>query len=955
MKADVVVIGSGAPRHASWAVLAAMLLGLAASVSAAADPAADALGRPLRAVRFESDAWFDEAGVRRLLPLQRDQPVTAANLEETRRVLEEAEIFREILIEPQVAGDGTVVVIRLKRVQVLTALRVTGYDALGWRDVYRSLRLRTGTFYDRDVLAAARARLKERYRQRGYPRARIRSRVVKRAGEVEVGITIEEGEPERVRAVVVTGDTGLPADELQHALRALVGTPHRREMRRDGERTLLATLRDAGYYEASVDGEWVPTSAGGTLWFTVDAGDPATLVVRGNTQLGTRTLLEVMDLRTRLVITEGTWREMARRMTELYRRESYYRAAVRVAVEEGPPTRIVFTVDEGRPYRIRRLRFVGNRGLSDAELSAQMNTQPARTLPWPRLGAFVRTVFDEDLRRLWFFYREQGFPEAEIVDAPITVDDAAGTIDVSVVIEEGPRTWVAVVEPPTLPAVAGRPTFRVRPDEPLRPDDLEADTETITQALRRDGYIDAQIVPEVTRHRVGVDDQATVRWAVTPGTRRTVGRVIVQGNVETHNEIVLRELPFASGDPLDPAALLQGQDAVYQLGTYRSVAVRPLSDTESTPDVGVEVRPRPPGTFQWGLGYNTRDGFTVNGETAYDNLGRRARRVFLRASGSLLPDDPGSSQYLAVLGYREPQFLRSAWQYNVELAAERSTRTIDQYSVQRVSLGNGLTRALLPRLQVGGELQIEYADAFDVEPRGRCADGTSTCPRAQRLPLFGGEDERTGWTTAISPSLIYDGRDDPFAPTRGVFDTARFRYALPGVSTVQFGKLNLQHSQAVPIAGWLSFITALRAGYGLAFSGAEVLPIRERYFIGGATTVRGYSENSLGPTDETDEVIGGDTALIANFEARVPIWRELSAAVFLDVGGLFLAQCDGACEQANGVLNNAFDWNNFRKGVGPGLRYMTPVGPISLDYGFKLDRRSDESIGEFHFSISGTF
>ena len=85
------------------------------------------------------------------------------------------------------------------------------------------------------------------------------------------------------------------------------------------------------------------------------------------------------------------------------------------------------------------------------------------------------------------------------------------------------------------------------------------------------------------------------------------------------------------------------------------------------------------------------------------------------------------------------------------------------------------------------------------------------------------------------------------------------------------------------------------------------------------------------------------------------MWGALSLAAFLDVGGDFLTQCDGACQQAHGVFDNTFTWHNFRKGAGPGIRYMTPVGPLSLDYGFKIDRREGESIGEVHFSISGTF
>lgn len=928
---------TGARRAGAVVFLVLAGLWLAAAI-ARADEAA--LGRPLAAVRFECDAWFDEAALRQALPLRRGEPLTAARLDATRAVLEQVEIFRDIAIEPRVEDGDAVVVIRLVRRLVLTAVRVTGYSAMGWREVFRSLRLRTGTFYDREQLHAARQRLIERYRQSGYPAAQVHAGVRKRAGEVELDIRIDEGAAQRVRVVAVGGETGLPAGELEFALRDLLGRPYQRQMVRNGERTLTGLLREAGYYEASIEGAWMPRSdREGDLRFRVDSGTRTEIQVVGNVEVSTASLLDVVDLRTRLVVTNGTWREMARRMTAVYRRNGFYRAKVSVAIRDEEPQRVRFTVDEGRHYRIRRLRFVGNRGLSARQLRAQMNTQPWRLAPWPRSGAFVRSVFDEDLRRLWFFYREEGFAEAQIVDAPVTIDDDTGRIDVSVVIEEGPRTIVALVEPPDVSDLSSQElALTLEPDEPLDPADLNADTATISAALRRGGYGAALVEPVVDRHRVGVDDYATVRWNVTRGQRRTIGDILVQGNVETRNEIIERELPFAAGEPLNPEALQAGQDAVYQLGTYRSVLVRPLSETEEAPTVGIEVQPRPPGSLQWGVGYNTRDGFTLNGETAYDNLGRRARRIALRAQVSLLPSDVSSSQYLAALSYRDPQVLRSRWQWNAELVGERSTRNIDQYSVQRGSLGNGLSRQILRRVQIGAELQVQYADVFDVQPNS-----------------FRSEDEGPSWTTAISPSILYDGRDDPFAPTRGVFDTARFRYALPGVSTVQFGKLNLQHSQAVPVATWLSLVASGRVAFGRAFSGAEVLRIDERYFIGGATTVRGYSENSLGPTDDHDVVLGGDTAIIFNLEARVPIWGALAGAAFLDVGGNFLTQCDAACEQANGVFNNTFTWSNFRKGVGPGLRYMTPVGPISLDYGFKLDRRRGESVGEVHFSISGTF
>lgn len=947
---------------------AAVLCAVGVCVGTALGPRAMAeetgIGLPLRAVQFESDAWVDERGLRALLPLAPGAPVTAQDLAEARRVLELTEVFRAVDVAARAEDGEAVVLVRLTRKRIITDVSVTGYDALRWRDVYRLLRLRSGAFYDPAVVAAAEERLRTRYRQLGYPDAQVRHRLRRRPGEVDIVFTIDEGEPTQIAAVVVTGTTGLPPRELEHQLRRFVGKPHDRNAARDGERMLLRALRRAGYYDVQIDSDWTPTAAhAGVLWFTVAVGPLTEVEIIGNEALSDKRLLGLMDLETRLIVTDGTWRELARRMTRAYRDAGYYRARIRVRIEDGPPRRIVFRVDEGRRYAVRRVRFEGNEAIPADRLRDEMNTQPGRWLPWPRRGAFVREVFDEDLRRLWFFYREQAFADAEIVDAPIEVDEATGTIDVTVVIVEGPRTIVEAVHVPELPpSVEPPPRFALVPGQPLLPAQLETDTDAIERAFRAAGYVDVAVKPAVTRRPEADRAPAVVDWQVSQGPRHVIGSVIVQGNVETTNDTILRELPFAAGDPLDPESLRRGQDRVFQLGTYRSVSVEPIEPNGDRPvmdesdgappqepgervaadpvvqDVGVAVVPRPPGNLQWGGGYNTRDGITGFAEVTYDNIGNRARRLTVRGQGSVLPNDPSSTQFLALIGYRQPRIFGSEWQWNSELVGERSTRTIDQYDILRGSFGNGVVRDLLPRLKLGVELQVEYADTFNVRP----------------VP-FRAEDSGVSYTTALSPSLTFDGRNDPFAPTSGVFDTVRLRYAPPGLSTVQFGKINLQHSQAFPLARWLSFIYSTRIGYGGAFSGATVLPIRERYFLGGLTTVRGFSENSIGPRDVNNTVIGGDLAMVLSVELRVPIIYQLSAAAFNDNGGLFLTQCGTECRQQRDVRDNAFTFSNFRHSAGPGLRYMTPVGPIGLDYGFKLDRRAGESIGEIHFSISGTF
>jgi outer membrane protein insertion porin family len=206
-----------------------------------------------------------------------------------------------------------------------------------------------------------------------------------------------------------------------------------------------------------------------------------------------------------------------------------------------------------------------------------------------------------------------------------------------------------------------------------------------------------------------------------------------------------------------------------------------------------------------------------------------------------------------------------------------------------------------------------------------------------------GQDVGRLRTVTLNPVVLYDGRDDAFAPTRGVFESLRVRYGSPPLgSQVHFIKLSVQHSQYVPLGAGLTWIYAGRVGFARAIGFSTEVPLRERFFLGGRTSVRGYRENEIGPRGADGHPTGGDFLVNLNTELRFPLFLGLGGAIFVDGGGLYLQQ-------------RAISLGDFRTSIGPGLRYQTPIGSISLDYGFKLDRRRDESIGEVHFTIGNIF
>ncbi len=934
--------------EARAALAALLVLGASAGPVRAQD--AELVGRRIRAIEIDTDRSLDEHALRRLLPFKVGEPLGAGAFEEAHQILELKDSFREITITGVPAEDEVVVIMALKMKKLVGTVRVYDVHNMSSTEVRRLVRLYPGAIYDPKLVDDASARLKTRYERLGYPNAVIRQSVEPHDDVMDVRFDVDEGEPLLVSRAIITGDFPADVPDVAKELTRLEDKPRAQRTQRDAERKLLRLFREAGYYEVRIKSSWMPTSdLSGSLSFAVQAGPKFDIEITGNEELSRKTLLGQMDLMERLLITDGTWRELARRMVQAYQNEGFNRAEVKVEIERGNPKRVHFTVTEGRKYRIRKLRFVGNEGVSSSELRDQMVTQPARTFPWPRSGFLVNQVLDDDLKRLWFFYREQGYHEAEIVDARPEFNEKKGSIELTIVIEEGQRTMVREIRKVGLDALADRTlALKQRVGAPLNPTDVQDDRRTLISALANEGYPSAKVDSQVET-RAGSDETAAVlTWQADAGEREKIGRIIVQGNIETRDRAILRELPFESGDPLDPQALIKGQGNIYKLGLFRLVSVRPIETDSTTPgvrDIGVRVTEGSPGRFEYGGGFNTRDGFVGFGEIGYANLWGMARRISLRGQGTVSPTNIDDHQYLGSLTFTEPRLGESQWTLVTNLVGQRSTQTIDPFKFERFAFTASTFREIWPRTKGEIDLQVERADLFDVK----------------RDVILRPEDQ--GVLRTIAPSLffVYDQRDDPFAPRQGSLDSLRVRYALPGLSTLQFVKLTLQHSQYVPVTKDLTFIFAARGGWGRSFEGSPALPIRERFFLGGSTTVRGFKENSIGPTgslavppssSHLDDPIGGDLAINLNAELDFPLVYGFGGATFIDAGGVYLpnVNTDGVC-----FGSCATTLDNFRRAAGLGLRYLTPVGPISLDYGIKLDRRHGESFGEVAFSIGAIF
>ena len=213
-----------------------------------------------------------------------------------------------------------------------------------------------------------------------------------------------------------------------------------------------------------------------------------------------------------------------------------------------------------------------------------MATRPPSWIPWRR-GVLLDDVFDDDLKRLWFLYRRHGFEDAQIVDTHTRFDAESGKVYIEVVVDEGRQTIVReIIQSGTELLASAPPALQTTVNQPLDPEQVDADRRALSDAFARLGYAAAAVTTDVSTRPDGATDAATVRFTVVPGEQRRVGTIIVQDDIDTRWRVITRELPFKSGDPLDPEALLEGQSALSRLGLFRSVQVRPLdTKPEGTP------------------------------------------------------------------------------------------------------------------------------------------------------------------------------------------------------------------------------------------------------------------------------------------------------------------------------------------------------------------------------------
>ena len=673
-------------------------------------------------------------------------------------------------------------------------------------------------------------------------------------------------------------------------------------------------LARADYWQARVvlDETYLPRAALMSLVFDVTPGPPMALDVRGASLPG-RLRTEVRGLLREAGAGQDTLEVGAERIESHLRRLGHREAVVRVAIEERPGgvAAVVFDADPGPRAEVASVALRG----AAPELLEDLETRPGR--------AIQDSILAEDVQRLTRQLEEGGHFGASVeVDVP----EEGGPQPVVFLARPGPRATVVdvIVEgPPLAPARDGEDSqeLAVRAGLPYRVRDVVASREVLLSAWRRAGYLDAQVEPEI----VLSEDQTEVRvtFVVEPGPRTIVESVVLAGLRDTRDRTVAREIVLRPAEPFSFERVLESQRRLLSLGIFERVTITELNPgRERRRDVVVTVEEAPRTTVAWGVGYSEQDLLRGSVELTRRNLNGLGRTASAFARGSFR-----GSRFL--LNLREPWLLGRDLDSFLTAFWEEEDRTSFDYNrkggVAQVGQSVDARTTLLYRYL------YQDTNVFNIE-----------VPPEEIDRQF-----RTYTVSGPSFSVVRDTRDDPLEPRRGTFFASDLQLSADLLGGASYVKGFFQAADIHRARADLAVVVSLRLGLAGTYGGDPArLPLPERFFAGGAYGPRGWPVDEVGPKvirpDGEVFPTGGNALLLGGAELRYDLTRSFQVAAFLDVGNVYPEVRD---------LSIA----DLRKSVGLGVRYLTPIGPIRLDYGHKIQRLPGETAGRFHLTIGYAF
>lgn len=862
-----------------------------------------------------------EKSVRDLINIEEGDEFSPKALKDAELNLKSWGLFDKIDVSTEDMAGGIAIKFDLNEAPIVVSIDIVGNYPYLENKIRKNLSLHPGEIFSPERLSEQIERIKAFYAREGYvgTEVYVEQEDMPDWGGVILTFHIRRGAELRVRSIEVSGNRAYPKGKFVSAINPSKQFSERRLS--DSIRGLREFYAAHGYPKARIkvlekkidfDARRVHIKLG------VSEGPHVRLVFKGAPHTSRKTLRKTVTVLKEGSIDSYEIERSVAALNDLFRERSYPDAVITSEKSELPDGTIViaFNIDEGVPKKIRFLKFRGNEDVGAGELKAKMQNREAA---FGRRGAYIPEAVEDDDGAILKAFSKEGYLNARVGQWEIGLTKQGYALEVTIPVDEGPQTIVGEIsfgKIQAFDAVKLLRAIRLKPGKPFDLPGVEEDRQRLEAFYADNGYPYAKVQgsfsadPETGR--------AIVRYDIDEGVPVKIGEILFIGDVLTSQKAILNAMDIREGDPFSYKKIIDSQLNIRRLGPFAAVDIEMLGfeGRESVVHLKVKVEEQRPFMVDMGLAYSTDEGAT--GSLTFMNV-----NAFGWAKTNSLKLIAGQQLSKAELGWYDPRFLSLSFEMTTNAWVQYKKRPAYAFTQAGGSLG------WLRRLRRFG-----FAFRYEMD-RNYFVQGDSVAANADSL--------QNNTISRASLSSSYDSRDSFSDPKRGFYTLG----AVSMLSEVQgpganFVKFSWQGENDLGFLSRLVLSTALRFDRIQTIGSNVPVPTNELLFMGGDFTIRGYAEDSLGPRNAADKALGATTRWIVNEELRIRLWRTLDWAFFFDMG----------------ALTNTFsqmNWFNIRRGTGFGLRYITPVGPIRLEYAFKAPRHAGESRGRLHFTFGYVF
>jgi len=729
-----------------------------------------------------------------------------------------------------------------------------------------------------------------------------------------------QAQEERIYKITVLGNSKLDEGVIREGIRSREGGPFSADQVREDLRSIFAL----GYFtDVQVDIKSDPQGKE-VIFIVVEKPTIKEVVITGNDKVKLDDIKEKLTLAPRSVLNLDKVKENAELIRRLYFSKGYYGVKVDPKIDtlETNEAMVTFQIEEGPKGHVQKILFKGNERIKRSELKKVMMTKEWNILSIiTKVGVLDEDMLKNDVQLLTAYYMDHGYIDIKISDPKVDFSDPK-RIRIEIDITEGSQFRFGDIDFTGDVLTTKEDLFRIitiRRNDIFSNSAIRRDVGALTEAFANQGYAYVEASPDTSIDRANLSVNLT--FNVDKKKQVTFERIRITGNTKSRDKVVRRELQVAEGELYNVTGLNESQARLKRTGYFKEVEFATnRGSADDKIDLDVKVEEAPTGALTLGLGYSSEFQAMVSASLSDRNLFGLGYSGLVKASlGSA-----DSSDFR--VSFTDPYFLGYPYAVGFDVYREK-IGTFDTYSYDVLGGDLRAGKELGPHLRIDAMYKWEKVNIYDVSL------GASDYIKDQ---------EGISTTSAISATLMRDTRNDYFLPSRGGRHSL-FGQVAGGIlgGTNDFVKGFLLTSWYFPLP--LTLVYNLRGQIGAIepYGGKEV-PVNEEFFIGGINTVRGFEYGMAGPVDRNGDPDGSQYGFAVTNEVIFPVYKDLGlmGAAFCDVGRGF---------------NSLSDLTPIKVGVGFGIRWISPFGPIRIDWGWNPNPQEFEKSNVLEFGMGSTF